>query len=130
MSFFTVGHRHPAVKGCTAGGYRGCGGPLSAHFQGWDVQAIRKESREQALIEARKQVEVEMEEVRKEVTQQVTQQVTESDIIKLLTVLHKLGCPRETAVEQLMKGDWTTCYVCFLEKNRRNFYFLPKLLVL
>ena len=84
-------------------------GELFAHFEGWDVQAIRKESREQALIEARKQVEIEMEEVRKEVTQQVTEQVTErvteSDIQKLLAVLYKykLGCPRETAIEQLME---------------------------
>ena len=82
-------------------------GELFAHFEGWDVQAIRKESREQALIEARKQVEREMEEARKEVaqrvTQQVTQQVTESDVQKLLAVLYKPGCPRETAIEQLME---------------------------
>ena len=53
------------------------------------------------MEEARKQVEREMEETRKEVTQQVTEQVTEADIKKLLVVLHKLGCPRETAIEQL-----------------------------
>lgn len=82
-------------------------GELFAHFQGWDVQAIRKEAREEARILARKQVESELEEARKEVTQQVTQQVTEqvteADIRKLLTVLHKLGCSRETAIEQLME---------------------------
>ena len=106
-------------------------GELFAHFQGWDVQAIRKEAREEAREEARKevweearkevweearkearilarkQVESELEEARKEVTQQVTQQVTEqvteADIRKLLTVLHKLGCSRETAIEQLME---------------------------
>ena len=78
-------------------------GELFAHFEGWDVQAIRKEAREEAHKEAqilaRKQVEKEMEEARKE----ITQQVTESDIQKLLTVLHKLDCPRETAIEQLME---------------------------
>ena len=82
-------------------------GELFAHFEGWDVQAIRKEARKEAREEAhkeaqilaRKQVEKEMEEARKE----ITQQVTESDIQKLLTVLHKLDCPRETAIEQLME---------------------------
>ena len=86
-------------------------GELFAHFEGWDVQAIRKESREQALIEARiiaekearekvyKEMQREIETTRKE----VTQQVTESDIQKLLAVLDKLGCPRETAIEQLME---------------------------
>ena len=63
-------------------------GELFAHFEGWDVQAIRKESREQALVEARKQVESEMEEARKEfweemqreidnARKEVTQQVTQ-----------------------------------------------------
>ena len=95
-------------------------GELFAHFKGWDVQAIRKESREQARIEAlaelrdtvydqvteevTEQVTQQVtEQVTEQVTQQVTQQVTESDIQKLLTVLHKLGCPRETAIEQLME---------------------------
>ena len=101
-------------------------GELFAHFEGWDVQAIRKESLEQARIEARKVVEKEVEEARKqveskmeearkevarqvtqqvteEVTRQVTEQVTESDIQKLLAVLRKLGCPQETAIEQLME---------------------------
>ena len=89
-------------------------GELFAHFEGWDVQAIRKEAREEAQILARKQVEREMEEVRKqveremeetrnEVTQQVTEQVIETDIKKLLAVLYKLGCSRETVIEQLME---------------------------
>ena len=86
-------------------------GELFAHFEGWDVQAIRKEAREEARKEiqkevqilARKQVESEMEEVRKQVTQQVTQQVTEASIQKLLTVLHKLDCSREAAIEQLIE---------------------------
>ena len=90
-------------------------GELFAHFEGWDVQAIRKESREQALIEARiiaqkeareeiqREIESAHNEVAEQVTEQVTQQVTESDIQKLLAVLHKLGCPRETAIEQLME---------------------------
>ena len=82
-------------------------GELFAHFEGWDVQAIRKEAREEAQILARKQVESEMAEARKQVarqvTQQITEQVTELDIQKLLAVLHKLDCSRETAIEQLVE---------------------------
>ena len=93
-------------------------GELFAHFEGWDVQAIRKEAREEAREEAqilarkqveremeevRKQVEREMEETRNEVTQQVTEQVIETDIKKLLAVLYKLGCSREIVIEQLME---------------------------
>ena len=94
-------------------------GELFAHFEGWDVQAIRKEAREEARKEAqkeaqvlaRKQVEREVEKARKQVmqqvteqvTEQVTQQVTETDIKKLLAVLHKLGCSRETTIEQLVE---------------------------
>ena len=87
-------------------------GELFAHFEGWDVQAIRKESYEKALIEAREVVTEQVtqqvtqqvtEQVTQQVTEQVTQQVTEADIQKLLTVLNKLGCPRETATEQLME---------------------------
>ena len=59
-------------------------GELFAHFEGWDVQAIRKEAREEAWEEARIQV-------------------TETDIQKLLAVLHKLGCSRETVIEQLVE---------------------------
>lgn len=43
------------------------------------------------------------DQVTEEITEQVTQQVTESDIQKLLAVLHKLGLPGETAIEQLME---------------------------
>lgn len=71
-------------------------GELFAHFEGWDVQAIRKEAREEARKEVARQV-------KQQVTEEVTQQVTESDIQKLLAVLRKLGCPRETAIEQLME---------------------------
>ena len=95
-------------------------GELFAHFEGWDVQAIRKESREQARIEALaelrdtvyNQVTEEVteqvtqqvtEQITQQVTEQITQQITESDIHKLLTVLHNLGCSRETAIEQLVE---------------------------
>ena len=94
-------------------------GELFAHFEGWDVQAIRKESFEQARKVARKEVQEELqreiesarkevmqqvtEQVTQQVTEQVTQQITESDIQKLLTVLHNLGCSREDAIEQLME---------------------------
>lgn len=99
-------------------------GELFAHFKGWDVQAIRKESYEEALIELHDTVYQQVTEevtaqvteevtaqvteevtaqVTKEVTEQVTAQVTESDIQKLLTILHNLGCSRETAIEQMME---------------------------
>ena len=90
-------------------------GELFAHFEGWDVQAIRKEAREELRKEVREEMQREIESARKQVTQQVTeevtqqvteqitQQVTESDIRKLLAVLHNLGCSRETAIEQLVE---------------------------
>ena len=52
------------------------------------------------MEEARKEV---AQQVAQQVTQQVTEQVSEAGIRKLLTVLHKLGCSRETAIEQLME---------------------------
>lgn len=88
-------------------------GELFAHFQGWDVQAIRKEAREEARKEARKEV---TQQVTEQVTQQVTEQVTETDIQKLLTVLHNLGCPRETAIEQLME-QYQLAYEIATEKT-------------
>ena len=48
------------------------------------------------LIETRKVVT-------QQATKQITQQATESDIQRLLTVLHKLGCPRKTAIGQLIE---------------------------
>ena len=87
-------------------------GELFAHFKGWDVQAIRKESYEEALIELHDTVYQEVteevtaqvtEEVTAQVTEEVTAQVTESDIQKLLTILRNLGCSRETAIEQVME---------------------------
>ena len=93
-------------------------GELFAHFEGWDVQAIRKESLEQArkqvreeareqiareVEEAREQAAREVEEMREQMREEITEQVTESDIIKLLTVLYKLGCSKETAVEQMVE---------------------------
>ena len=79
-------------------------GELFAHFKGWDVQAIRKESYEEALVELRDTVYQQVtEEVTAQVTEEVTAQVTESDIQKLLTILHNLGGSRETAIEQVME---------------------------
>lgn len=71
-------------------------GELFTHFKGWDVQAIRKESYEEALVELH-------DTVCQQVTEEVTAQVTESNIQKLLTILRNLGCSRETAIEQMME---------------------------
>lgn len=50
-------------------------GELFAHFQGWDVQAIRKEAREEARKEARKEAREELrEEVRKELREEAREE--------------------------------------------------------
>lgn len=62
-------------------------GELLAHFKGWDVQAARREGREEAWKEAR-------EEARKE--------FREEAVMKSIKIIKKLGCTEETARQQLI----------------------------
>jgi HSP90 family molecular chaperone len=98
-------------------------GELFAHFEGWDVQAIRKEEREKAaaeVAEAKKRATQEVtkqvtqevtkqvtqqvtQQVTKQVTQQVTQQVTNADIEKLIKAIRKLTGSKEDAKQQVME---------------------------
>ena len=59
-------------------------GELLANFEGWDVQAIRKEAREEAREEARREIR-------------------EEDIGKLLSVLKTLSISKNIAKQQIMK---------------------------
>ncbi|MCI9295812.1 MAG: Rpn family recombination-promoting nuclease/putative transposase [Lachnospiraceae bacterium] len=68
-------------------------GELFKHFEGWDVQAIRKEAREEARKEARKEVR---EEARKE--------AREEAIRTFLNAVKSCGIARENAMVQLAKG--------------------------
>ncbi len=51
-------------------------GELLAHFKGWDVQAARREGREEAL---------------------------EESVMKSIRIIKKLGCTEETAKQQLIE---------------------------
>ncbi len=66
-------------------------GELFKHFEGWDVQAIRKEAREEARREARREVR---EEARKE--------AREERIHKFLKAIKNCGVIRENAMIQLV----------------------------
>ncbi len=68
-------------------------GELFKHFEGWDVQAIRKEARE----EARK-------EVREEVREEARKEVREEAIRTFLNAVKSCGIARENAMVQLAKG--------------------------
>lgn len=94
-------------------------GELFAHFEGWDVQAIRKEAREEARKEARKEVREELreevreearkevrEEARKEVweeAQREIQEVRQEGIRTLIEAFREAGNSKESARQQLMK---------------------------
>lgn len=72
-------------------------GELFKHFEGWDVQAIRKEAREEARKEARK-------EVREEVREEARKEVREEAIRTFLNAVKSCGIARENAMVQLAKG--------------------------
>ncbi|MCM1241955.1 MAG: Rpn family recombination-promoting nuclease/putative transposase, partial [Roseburia sp.] len=69
-------------------------GELLANFEGWDVQALRREVRE--AKEA-------AEKARKEAWEEAGRKVREEDIGKLLSVLKSLNTSRTVAKQQLMK---------------------------
>lgn len=65
-------------------------GELLANFEGWDVQAIRKEAREEARKEARKEAE------------KIVQETQEEYIVKSLRVLKSLNISKNIAKQKLM----------------------------
>lgn len=66
-------------------------GELFKHFEGWDVQAIRKEAKEEAEKEAEKAVE------------KAVEKATEESIRKFLNVNKKFHASREDAQRDLME---------------------------
>lgn len=95
-------------------------GELFKHFQGWDVQAIRKEAREEARKEVREEIKEEVreelkvevkeevkEEVRKElkveVQKEMQKEVWEEGIQKFLGAVKKCGIIRKDAAAHLME---------------------------
>ncbi len=79
-------------------------GELFSHFEGWDVQAIRKEAREEARKEAREEVRKEVqEEVRKEAQEEVRKEAQEQGIKVLIEAFKEAGNSKEVTRQQLMK---------------------------
>ncbi|MCM1040717.1 MAG: hypothetical protein NC434_15480 [Ruminococcus sp.] len=73
-------------------------GELLANFEGWDVQALRREVREakEAAEKARKEA---WEEAREE----AKEEAKEEAIGKMLSVLKTFNIPKDAAKQQLMK---------------------------
>lgn len=69
-------------------------GELFKHFEGWDIQAVRREA-EKEVREARKEVK---KEVKKEVNKE-----TERGIQKLVKVIKELSGSQDTAIKKLME---------------------------
>lgn len=71
-------------------------GELFKHFEGWDVQAIRKEAKKEAEKEIKKEIKKEIEkEIEKE---------TERGIRELLKIIKELSGSQEMALKKLMEG--------------------------
>lgn len=71
-------------------------GELFKHFEGWDVQAIRKEAREEARKEVR-------EEIRGEVRKEIKEEVREESIQKFVKVIKELSGIQDVARQKLME---------------------------
>lgn len=80
-------------------------GELFKHFEGWDIQAVRREAEKEvreARKEARKEAEKEVKEVRKETKKEVNKE-TERGIQKLVKVIKELSGSQDTAIKKLME---------------------------
>ncbi len=75
-------------------------GELFSHFEGWDVQAIRKEAREEARKEVREELR---EEARKEVREEVREEAREQGIKVLIEAFKEAGNSKEVTRQQLVK---------------------------
>ena len=73
-------------------------GELFKHFEGWDIQAVRREA-EKEVREAREEAR---KEARKEVKKEVNKE-TERGIQKLVKVIKELSGSRDTAIKKLME---------------------------
>lgn len=82
-------------------------GELFKHFEGWDIQAARRELKE-AKEEAEKQIKEAREEARKEVEEaqkeiEKERKEAEKGIQRLLKVIKELSGSQETAMEKLVE---------------------------
>lgn len=75
-------------------------GELFQHFQGYDVQATRREEREKTTIEVTERV---TREVTEKVTKELTNILIEENIKKLINSVKKLTNSQEKAVEQVVE---------------------------
>lgn len=73
-------------------------GELLANFKGWDVQAIRREAREEARKEAREEAQ---KEARKEAGE-IVMKAREEDINKAIKMLKAVSAVKDMAKRQLM----------------------------
>lgn len=71
-------------------------GELFSHFEGWDVQAIRKEAREEARKEVR-------EEARREVREEARREAREEGVKMLIEAFKEAGNSKEVTRQQLVK---------------------------
>ena len=86
-------------------------GELFAHFEGWDVHAIRKEAREEAMKEEREEAQREIREakekmktqLKEEMKTQLKEEVKEKSIAEVIRVMKKLNVSKDVAKEQLVE---------------------------
>ena len=70
-------------------------GELFAHFEGWDVQAIRKEAREEAREEAQRKIQ--------EAKEKMKEEMKENSIAEVIRVMKKIDVDKNVVKEQLVE---------------------------